>query len=209
MVILVARRKQRAERYHFPQHKRRYIAAKGNLRRLLARYLKIPAEQILFYFNAHGKPLLSPEEEHQSIHFNSSDSHELAIYAFTLSAPIGIDLEWMKKSIEAQSLAERFFSNTESQALALIEMENKEQAFYKLWTRKEAFIKAIGEGLSFPLKEFEVSLDDPATLLTIHGSSQLAADWFLFGFQPEDEYMAAVACQQKGLGLTFYSIDED
>lgn len=197
--ILSMEESQRAARFKFSYLRQRFIAAKGILRILLGKYLNQSPKNIIFSYGSHGKPELDYELfSTSSIHFNQSDSKTFALYAFTKSNPIGVDIECIRTDIEALSLAERFFSANETITLKNQPPEQQIAAFFRIWTRKEAFIKAIGEGLSFPLDEFEVNLDEEsAKLLTIRANARAAAQWTLLTLQPNTGYVGAVAVEAK------------
>lgn len=190
---------QRAARFKFAHLQQRFIAAKGILRILLGKYLNKSPESILFSYGSHGKPELNTQLfQTSSLHFNQSDSMTFALYAFTKASPIGVDIERIREDIEALSLAERFFSPNETVALKNQSPQQQIPAFFRIWTRKEAFIKAVGEGLSFPLHEFEVNLDEEsAKLLSIRASAEAAAQWTLLTLNPGINYIGAVAVEAK------------
>lgn len=190
---------QRATRFKFPHLQQRFIAAKGILRILLGKYLNQLPGSIKFSYGSYGKPELDPQLfSTSSLQFNQSDSKSFALYAFTKQHPIGVDIECIRTDIEAFSLAKRFFSPSEIVALKNQPAEQQITAFFRIWTRKEAFIKAVGEGLSFPLNEFEVNLDEEsAKLLSIRTNAMVAAQWTLLTLKPSSGYIGAVAVEDK------------
>ena len=150
----------RADRFHFDRHRRRFIVRRGVLRLLLATYLDQEPEALRFEEGEKGKPFVTQEtaESEATLHFNLSDSKDLAVYAFTLGAELGVDVEILRPMPDAQQIAERFFSTEEQERLRRVPPERKARAFFNCWTRKEAYIKAIGQGLSEPLDRFSVTL---------------------------------------------------
>lgn len=190
--LLSTEEQARALRFKFEHHRRRFIVAKGVLRLILARYVASAPDEISFTLNAHGKPALSSPKGH-SLQFNSSDSNEMALYAISLAEPVGIDIESVQKHIEAEAIAERFFSDYEIKELSALSPAQKTSVFFNIWTRKEAFIKALGLGLSFPLKDFDVSSGEFATLLAVRKGGHIAEEWSLFNLKPGEDYAGAVA----------------
>ena len=161
----------RADRYRFARDRSWFVARRGRLRLILAEYLGLEPAGLEFSYNHFGKPALRDEAQ-SKITFNISHSHGLALFAFARRVDIGVDLENRRENIDYLGLAERFFSSAEIEQLHSLSPALRPQAFFLCWTRKEAFIKASGEGLSLPLANFDVSLDpgEPARLLaTRHG----------------------------------------
>lgn len=153
--VLNAEEIQRAKRFHFVEHHDRYVVARGVLRKILNFYTKIPAEQIVFAFGAHGKPFLASNP--MQLQFNVSHSQDIAVYAVTIAHEIGIDIEKITAEF-TQGLPARFFSPPECQALFALPKADQAVAFYRLWAHKEAIIKVSGAGLQIPLTSFVVDL---------------------------------------------------
>jgi 4'-phosphopantetheinyl transferase len=151
--ILSAPEKKRANRFVFPEHKKRFIIMHGILRELLANYLHTKPENLSFTSNKFGKPKID------NINFNISHSRDLALFVFAKNYDVGVDIEFINKESMNLDIAERFFSTHEAQALLKLPVAKRPQAFFNCWTRKEAFIKAIGEGLAFPLNKFDVDIN--------------------------------------------------
>lgn len=198
---LSSEERQNAETFVFPEHQQRYVVGRGMLRELLAPRLGIPPGGIEFIGNAYGKPRLADVHRAPELNFNVSHSGSLALYAFCRDCDVGVDVELMREIEDADDLAERFFSPAEAAALAALPVDQKSLAFLACWTRKEAFIKAIGLGLSCPLDAFDVSLepDAPARLLRIDPSIDSVSSWSMQGFRPRDGYIAAVAHRPREL----------
>ncbi len=199
--LLAADERARAERFHFERDHRRFIVGRAALRMVLARYLNGLPEAVQFVYNRHGKPALARKagqpELARDLEFNLCHSHEMALCAVTRGRGIGIDVELMRPLPDARDIAARFFSRREYEGLCEQPEELQPFAFFNCWTRKEAYIKAIGDGLSRPLDKFEVSLapGDPARLLWVEGQPGETARWSLAGFLPADGYVAAVALE--------------
>ena len=186
--------RQRAGRFHFETHRRRFVLARGFLRELLARYLHTEPAAVSFSYGAYGKPALS--NEHESLRFNASHSHELAVYAFVQAHEIGVDVEYVKKDFETDDIATHFFSPVEVETLRALPEAEKAAAFFRCWTRKEAYIKAIGSGLSHPLDEFDVTFapGEPAALVYDQRDPDAPARWSMLNLELDD-YAGALAVE--------------
>ena len=182
----------RANRFHFDQHRRHFVVARGFLRALLARYLDTTPEAVRFAYGPYGKPVLEGES---SLRFNASHSGDWAVYAFVQDHEVGIDVEEIKEDFGTEGIAERFFSTGEVQTLNALPEAEKPAAFFRCWTRKEAYIKAIGSGLSHPLDSFDVTLapGEPAALLRSEREPVSLARWSLFNLDVAEGYAAALA----------------
>jgi 4'-phosphopantetheinyl transferase len=163
--LLNAEETQRAGRFVFDVHRRRFTLARGILRVLASRLVREPAHALKFSQGAHGKPALSHPAE-SGLELNVSHSGDEALYAFGWRQPLGVDVECVRP-IEYLALAKHSFSEQEQQTLEALPESELPAAFFACWSRKEAFIKALGEGLSFPLRDFDVDPlpDKPPRLL--------------------------------------------
>lgn len=190
--LLSADEKDRANRFVQEKDQRKFIVARGRLRQLIGEYMGISPKQLMFTYNSYGKPEIKSKSS--ILHFNLSHSNEMAVYVLSASFEVGIDIEYLKPHIEIEEIAKRFFSVNESTALIALPAEQKLLAFYQCWTRKEALLKALGEGLSFPLDKCEVSLapGKPARIISIQDSEILAAEWYMQSFGISNEYVGAV-----------------
>jgi 4'-phosphopantetheinyl transferase len=200
---LSADEQRRAERYYFERHRLRFIVARGVLRVILGHYLGLEPHQVRFTYGAQGKPALAICEDRGSLDLNLSHSQELALYAVTRRRQVGIDLEYIRPVVEAEQIAARTFSVQESQVWRTLPEATKREAFFNCWTRKEAYIKAIGDGLSRPLDQFDVSLapGEPAKLLNVAGHPEEAAQWSIQELKPAPGYAAALAVKGHGWHL--------
>jgi 4'-phosphopantetheinyl transferase len=193
----------RAERFHFAKDRRHWIVARGILRSLLGRYLNVAASELQFVINEYGKPALAyPQGTH--VHFNLSHSGELALYAFAYDRQVGIDVEYKRSDIDYEAIARVSFSPDEQAVLRSLPSHVKQEAFYNCWTRKEAYIKALGKGLSHPLDQFDVSLTpgDPPALLADRQDPRAPARWSLTALAPEVHYAGALVVEGAGQQLT-------
>ncbi len=186
---------RRAEKFHFQKDREHFILARGILRTILSHYLGMRPEQLRFNYNSWGKPSLAQHSEGAALRFNVSHAHELALYGVILDREIGIDLEYIREDVACEQIAERFFSRWEFEMLRALPASQRTVAFFNCWTRKEAYIKARGQGLSLPLDEFDVSLTpgEPAALL--RGDEQELLRWSLRELRPGHGYVAAVAVE--------------
>lgn len=205
--LLAADEQARANRFHFETDRRHFIVARGYLRTILGRYLQIAPAQVEFTYADHGKPqLASPLNE---LKFNLAHSGGLALYAFTRIGEVGVDIEHIRPEFTGGDIAERFFSVMEVDCLNRLPQVVRHQAFFNCWTRKEAFIKAKGMGLSLPLDQFDVTLapDAPAALLRTGWDEDEAARWSLTAIDIEPGYAAAVAIESHGWQMTCFRHD--
>jgi 4'-phosphopantetheinyl transferase len=195
--ILSQDEKLRAQRFRFPEHQKRFIAARGILRQLLSTYLDLPAKSIVFEYSDRGKPTLAKSINYNDLQFNLSHSQDLAVYGFTLSRKIGIDLEYLKPLTDAKAIASRFFAATEKELICSLTGEEQQQVFFQLWTAKEAYLKAIGEGITGSLAEVEIALasDRSITSFKLKGNTITTESWLLSDFIPETNYLATVAVE--------------
>ena len=194
----------RAGKFYFPIDRERFIVARGVLREILGLYLNRAAKSVSFRYGSHGKPALAWESGGNTIHFNMSHSHGVALYAVTRSREIGIDLEFIREDFEVEPLAERFFSRCEIATLRALPISLRKYAFFLCWTRKEAYIKARGAGLSLPLDQFDVSLipGEPAALLRTQANPDEALRWSLQELSIGPGYVSALAVEGHGWSLS-------
>jgi 4'-phosphopantetheinyl transferase len=167
-----------AERMTSESAHRQFIAAQAALRLVLERYLDEPAPAIRFRRGEHGKPFLVPEYASE-LQFNLTHSHDVALVAVTLGREIGVDIEKVRERPAFERLAARFYAEQERAALAATPEADRERSFFRLWTRKEAHLKATGTGLSVNLKAIDTLAPAPS--------------WWYHEFAPADEYVASVA----------------
>ncbi len=193
--VLADDERQRAERFHFEKDRRHFTTARGAMRILLAGYLACPPEEVRFAYSNYGKPRLTQES---NLRFNLTHSHGLALLAVTHGREIGVDVERLRDMEgDGEPLAQRFFSPREAAVLRSLPPQLRREAFFLCWTRKEAYIKANGKGLSLPLDQFDVSLhpEEPAALLATQHDPQEAPRWSLRSLAPGEGYVAAVAVE--------------
>lgn len=201
--LLAASERHRAERFHFARDRQRYIVAHGLLRVLLGSYLGYPPDRLEFVAGPHGKPALAGAAGESPLRFNLAHAHGRVLYAITARREIGVDIEELRELPDAEQIAERFFSAREREAWRAVPAHEKKAAFFACWTRKEAYLKAIGTGLATPLDAFAVSLapGEPARLVEVRGDPQEAARWSLRDIPPIPGYAAALAAEGDGWEL--------
>ena len=204
---LAADERARAERFHFPKDREHFVVARGALRAILGFYLNRAPECLSFAYSSHGKPAVVLESGEAPIRFNISHSRGVALYAVTCGREVGIDLEYMRSDLEVEQIAGRFFSRREIATLHALPAALRRYAFFLCWTRKEAYIKARGEGLSLALDQFDVSLipGEPAALLGTRPDADEALRWSLLELTPgPPEYASALAVEGVGWSLALW-----
>lgn len=187
--------RRRAEKFIFKKDCHGFIIARGLLRIILSRYLNLRPEQLRFNYNSYGKPAV--DSYGRDIRFNLSHAGDLILYAFSLGREVGVDVEQVKDELDILGVAKSFFSNAEVAMLASLPVDMRRRGFFNCWTRKEAYIKARGRGLSQPLNQFEVSLtpNEPARLLSTAHDALEATRWMLLELPLGDKYVAAIAVE--------------
>ena len=185
----------RADRFHFERDRRAFTISRGFLRHVLGRYLTTRPEALRFAYGPYGKPALNGEHKHSSLRFNMSHSRGVGLVAVTDTKELGVDVEYIRPDFASEDIARRFFSSREVSAFNALSSELRVAAFFRCWTRKEAYIKAIGLGLSQPLDGFDVTLAPeapPALLRTDEGD---ASRWSLSDIDVGSDYAAALVVE--------------
>lgn len=206
--LLAADERERADRFAFPDLRRRYVVGRGALRSILARYTGVPAAELRFRYGPRGKPALDEPPRPDGLRFNVSNSHDLALVAVARGRELGVDLEWTGRAIsDAGGIAERFFSPTERASLQSLPEPLRLAAFYTCWTRKEAYVKARGDGLALPLDAFDVSLAPgaPPALLAGRGPAADVARWELHALDVATGYSAALVAEGHGCRVVVHT----
>lgn len=203
--VLADDERARAARYRFEKDRVQYLLTRGALRWLLGAYAGLPPESLRFQYNAKGKPSLDPAHG-SDIEFNVAHSQGLALLAFAKRRRVGIDVEFLSRPLEFEELAERFFSAAEVQALRALPNELRRNAFFACWTRKEAYLKARGAGLSLALNQFDVSLspNEPPALLRVQDDEDEVRRWFIADINPSNEHAAALAAETPQVPVRCY-----
>lgn len=207
--LLSSEEADQAQRFHFERDRRRYLVSHAALRCILGGYLDLPPQSISFRFSRHGKPSL---RDHGGLYYNLAHSHELALVAVTGLGEVGVDIEHVRPLEDMDSIARHSFSEHEYGQLQALPAGQRLRGFFLCWSRKEAFIKALGEGLSYPLQQFSVTFGSGTSsrLAAISDEPAEAARWTLRGFDIDDhEYAAAYAVRAAGVQERFWTMSFD
>ncbi len=197
----------RVHKFKFEVDKKRYIISRGLLRVLLGRYLAEDPKKIVFIYNEYGKPDCN---NIKNLKFNISHSGDMALFGFSYNQGIGVDIEEIKNDFDSLEIADNFFSKKEIACLHNTTKSEQNRAFYRCWTRKEAFIKAEGSGLSFPLDRFTVTLDHDikASLQETKWQPEERLNWHLSSYVPAKNYIAALAIRDKIKFVKYFNWDD-
>jgi len=201
--LLTEDERRKAARFRFERDRHRFVVARGKLRQILGKYLAIAPEDIRFCYNSHGKPEIAGGG---SLRFNLSHSEEQGILAVALGARVGIDVEYLRVVDGWEEIARQSFSPAENESLFHLPPDLRQLGFFHAWTRKEALLKAIGLGLSFPLTRLTVSLEPgkAARLLSLEGAAFDAAHWHLVHLEPAEGYVGALAIEGQAWELAYW-----
>lgn len=181
--------KARADRFRFAKDRNHFTVARGLLREWIGGYLHEPPASLEFCYGQHGKPALAGPHASSGLCFNLSHSFGVAVYAFAKERNLGIDVERVEPGSAGEDIARRFFSPREVSDLRSLPPESRAEAFFRCWTRKEAYIKALGTGLHTPLDSFSVSLLPDQSAQFLGG---VDSRWHMAAFSPAEAYVAAV-----------------
>jgi 4'-phosphopantetheinyl transferase len=187
---------ERARAGRFPSERdaRRFVVTRGAVRAVLGRYLGVTPRDLAFVYGAHGKPAL--DGAHAPLGFNVSHSGDVAVVAAGWQRAVGVDVEAWRPLPDLAALAARVFAPAERAVLEALAPIDRPAAFFRCWTRKEAFIKATGQGLAQPLDGFIVSLGEPARFLDIGGDAAALARWTLHDLHPREGYAGALVVER-------------
>jgi len=189
--------RERAARFRFEGDRHRFNIARASLRQILGRYLKANASGLRFEIGAYGKPGVDADQNNLDLRFNLSHSHQLALIAVARGREVGVDVEFVRADFASDEVAEHFFSPVEVKQLVRMPAELKTRSFFNCWTRKEAYIKARGEGLSHPLDQFDVSFAPgaPAALIDNRLDPTEVSRWSFEELSPHPAYAAALTVE--------------
>jgi 4'-phosphopantetheinyl transferase len=189
----------RAARFINPVHREQFTLVRGFLRCCLAAYLDIPAHKIEFDFNQYGKPEIQPAQNTLALRFNVSHSHRMAAFVFTLEHRVGIDIEHIKPLKNMAGLAQHVCSPREWEEFSALRVNQCEAAFFRLWTRKEAFIKGNGQGLSMGLRSIYIGLQETDVISRVQYEGRWSDNWFIKDLDCPPDYKMAVAVENPHL----------
>ena len=195
--VLISSEQATAKRYRFVKDQQRYIAARAHLRRILGYYLNENPQKVQIAYTDHDKPYLAA---HKTLHFNVSHSHVLGVIALS-TQPVGVDIERIQKNYNPD-IAERFFHPNEVAHLATLPEPLRSHTFFQLWARKEAILKAIGQGLSSPLSGFSVSPTASCEIIALENH-----EWTLLPLEIQESYASAVATNQSIQSVSRWRLD--
>jgi 4'-phosphopantetheinyl transferase len=201
--ILSSDESARAARFRFAIDRQRFVVARGILRTILGNYLGIDPAALIFFYSSKDKPSLAQSHSADGLSFNISHSGAVILLAFTRRREVGVDVEEIRRDFEVEAIARRFFSPHEQNELAALPKEKRFEAFFRCWTRKEAYIKATGDGLSLPLHQFDVSIafGSQDALLATRPDPTEASLWSLREVPAGEGHVAALCVRGRGWKL--------
>jgi 4'-phosphopantetheinyl transferase len=208
--LLTLDEQTRAARFAFARDRDRFVAARAFLRCLLGYYLETDASAIRLGYQRYGKPFLTEKHADCGIDFNLSHSDGIVTVAISRAGAVGVDVEAIRPIDDRDILARRVLAAGEWERLQAVPHQARDEAFLTAWTRKEAFVKAIGEGLSHPLDQFEVTLapGEPARVLRIAGDAAVAAEWTVASLPPMARFIGALTVRGPA-AVRWYRWNED
>jgi 4'-phosphopantetheinyl transferase len=182
----------RADRFHFERDRTAFAVGRGFLRQVLGRYLRTKPQALRFSYGPYGKPALDGEHKLQ---FNMSHSRAVGLVAVTEAKEVGVDVEYIRADFASEEIARRFFSPTEVEAFNALPKDQQVAGFFRCWARKEAYIKAIGRGLSQPLDGFDVTLAPDVTPALVRADEDDVSRWSLSDIDAGEDYAAALVVE--------------
>jgi 4'-phosphopantetheinyl transferase len=206
--LLEADEQSRANRFHFEKDRRHFVVAHGVLRLLLGRYLASDAKALRFSYGPYGKPALDGEHRESRLRFNMSHSRDVGLYAITEAREIGVDVEYMRADFTSDEIARRFFSAVEVESLCGLPEEGRVEGFFRCWTRKEAYIKATGRGLSQALDGFDVTLRPGERAALLRNDDGSHERWTLADIEVGRDYAGALAVESPVSKIQYWNADD-
>lgn len=209
--LLAPDERARAARFLYEEDRRRYTVARGVLRSLLGRYLDEEPTAVEFRYGGHGKPSLAGTPGGRDVRFNLSHSYGWALHAFAIGREVGVDVERVRPETDIMGVARHSFSPAEVEALTSLPTGQRREGFFNCWTRKEAFIKAHGEGIALGLSRFDVTLrpGEPAALLRFEGDPAEVSRWSMCALDAGEGYKAALAVEGERWELKCWNYPDD
>jgi 4'-phosphopantetheinyl transferase len=201
--VLSADERARAARYHFERHRSQFVITRGAVRSILAHYTGLPPHALQFCYSAHGKPALGPGHGAGDLYFSVSHTEGRAVCGVARGRAVGVDVERVRHDVAFEDIAERFFAPNERSTLSSLPADERVLAFFRCWTRKEAYVKALGGGLSVPFDAFDVTLGpaEPVELRPIRRPHATEERWSLAEIMSGPDYVAAVAAEGQGVRI--------
>jgi len=201
--LLSADERARAARFHFSKDRQYFTATRALLRTILGSYVGRDPTELVLRYSEKEKPSLTPSRSGSQVEFNVSHSGDVAVLAFSRGRALGVDVEQLREDFDHAAIARRFFSEREQNQLAELPPSERHHGFFRCWTRKEAYIKAQGTGLSLPLDQFDVSLKpgELNALLSTRPHPAEAAQWCLQEVPAAEGYVAALCVRGHGWRL--------
>lgn len=209
--VLSEEERQHSEAFHFSKDRRHFIVARGLLRMILGRCLDANPALLKFQYGEHGKPALNQDYDGETVQFNLSHSNGLALIAVARNRPVGVDIEFLRPNVDTLQLAGRFFSPGEVAILRSLPENLQEEAFFLGWSRKEAYIKATGLGLSLPLDQFDVSLvpGERAVMLRNDWDPDEIDRWVFYSLPPEPGFAISLVAEAPPARVSCWQLSED
>ena len=195
---------ERAKRFHFERDKKRFIVSRGILRNILSYYLGISPQKIIFEYTSQGKPVIASKPGEVPYRFNLCHSGELALYAVSPGRNIGVDTERVRDDVSVDQVSQKFYSHDEISALENTYEKDRSRLFFQYWTRKEALLKATGEGISFPMDKCDVSLISGSVLspVILSGNNEEGSRFYVQDLFPGNGYVAAIAIDNSNCNIS-------
>ena len=192
---LIPSEQARADRFLFEKHRNRFIVGRARQRQLLGRYRDQSPAEVDFQYDGLGKPSFRGSQPAEGVCFNFTNSDQAGMLAVARDVELGIDLERLRPLQNLEGLAERFFTAAETEEILAAEGLTQRDLFFRCWTRKEAYLKAVGKGLTFPLNLVQVSIaaNEPARIVSINHDENAAAAWTLMHLDPMEGHFGALA----------------
>ncbi len=198
---------EKSNKFHFEKDRNSFIVARGSLRIILSKYFFVTPQEILFNYNEYGKPFLDYPKT-KNINFNLSHSKDLALVGVTKYGKIGVDIEHLNREIVTKDIVKNYFSKNEIVELFDLPADKQLKGFFSCWTRKEAYIKAEGKGLSIPLDSFDVTFGQDSPKISRIDKENNPRNWNLYNQNIDENYCAAIANYGEKKNIVNYYVED-